>query len=115
MAYREKFMMCDLTSADRRSEDVRILPVVVAELELSNIERHVFAADLVEGADNAALEDRPEALDCVRVYGADNVFVRGVIDDLVLRENLVEVLVTNPMVGHEQTNLVRNGLAQRIW
>jgi hypothetical protein len=48
-------------SRDGGSENVRVLPIIVAELELGNIERHVFAAYFVERADNTALEDRPEA------------------------------------------------------
>jgi hypothetical protein len=66
-----------LASRNRRCENVRVLPVIVAELELGDIERHVLAADL---ANNVTFEDRPEALDCVRVNRADNIFVRGVID-----------------------------------
>jgi hypothetical protein len=85
-----------LASRDRRSEDVRILSVVVAELKFGNIERHVLAADLVECADNAALEDRPKAFNRVRVNRTDNVFVCGVIDDFMLRENLVKVFVIRP-------------------
>ena len=45
-------------SFNRRSEDVRVLAIIVAELELGDVERHVLGADLVECADNAALEDR---------------------------------------------------------
>jgi hypothetical protein len=39
---------------------IRILPVIETELELREIQRHVFLTDLVEGADNAALKQRPE-------------------------------------------------------
>ena len=56
------------------SENVRVVPVVVAELELGDVERHVLPAHLVESADGAALEDRPEAFDGVGVDRADNVF-----------------------------------------
>ena len=83
------------------------MPVVVAELELGNIERHVFGAHLVERADHAALEDRPEALNCLRVDRADNVLTLGVVDNGV-GIFLVEVLIANPLVGAEQANLVRN-------
>jgi hypothetical protein len=31
-------------SLDRRSENIRVLPVIIVELELGNIERHIFAA-----------------------------------------------------------------------
>jgi hypothetical protein len=51
------------TSAERRSKDVRVVAVVVAELELRYIERHIFGTHLVKGADHAALEDRPETFD----------------------------------------------------
>ncbi len=33
-----------LASRNRRCENVRVLPVIVAELELGDIERHVLAA-----------------------------------------------------------------------
>ena len=62
-----------LASLDRRSEDVRVLFAVVTELELSNIERHIFAAHFVKRADHAALEDRPEAFDGLRVDCANDV------------------------------------------
>jgi hypothetical protein len=83
----------------RRSKDIRILPIVIAELKFRNVQQHVFTADLVECADHTALEDRPEALNRVRVNRADNIFVRGVIDDFMLRESLVEVFVADPMVN----------------
>jgi hypothetical protein len=46
----------------RRAEDIDVLPVVIAELEFSDVQRQIFLTDLVVGADNAALEDAPEAL-----------------------------------------------------
>jgi hypothetical protein len=39
--------MC-LASLNRRSEDVRVLPVIIAELEFGNIQRHIFPAHFVE-------------------------------------------------------------------
>ena len=37
------------------AEDVRVVPVVVAELELGDIQRQVFGADFVERTNYAAL------------------------------------------------------------
>ena len=48
--------MTRLASLDRRSEDVRVLPIIVAELKLGDIERHIFSAHFVERADHAALK-----------------------------------------------------------
>src|ERR1051326_232290 len=69
-----------LASADRRSENVRIHAVIVAELELRDIERQIFLADLVEGPDHAALDDRPEALDLVGGDGAEKVRAVAVVN-----------------------------------
>jgi hypothetical protein len=52
------------------SKYVRVLPVVVPELKLGDVERHIFGAHFVERADNTALEDRPEALNRIRVNSA---------------------------------------------
>jgi hypothetical protein len=60
-------------SPDRLAEDVLVFPIVVPELELGDIERHVLGADLVECADNTALEDRPEAFNRVGVDRADYI------------------------------------------
>lgn len=56
-----------LTSVDRCSKNIRVHSVVVAELKFRDVERHVFGAHLVERADRAAFEDRPEAFDGVGV------------------------------------------------
>jgi hypothetical protein len=40
----------DLTSPDRRSENVGILAIVVAELKFSDVERHVLGTHFVEGS-----------------------------------------------------------------
>lgn len=56
-------------SVDRRSEDIGIIPIIVAELKLRDIQRHVFGADPMEHADHATLEDRSETLDRTGVNG----------------------------------------------
>src|SRR5258708_33060090 len=69
-----------LTSLNRRSENVRVPSIIVAEFEFRNIERHVFGADFVEASDDPALEDRPEALNRVGVDCADDVLPDAVIN-----------------------------------
>jgi hypothetical protein len=68
------------TSLDRRSEYVRVLPVVIAELEFGDIERHIFSAHLVKCADHAALENRPEAFDGLSVDCTDDILASGMIN-----------------------------------
>jgi hypothetical protein len=50
-------------SCQDRLEDVRILTVVMPELELREIERQVFLAYVMERAHDAALQERPEGID----------------------------------------------------
>jgi hypothetical protein len=54
-------MASQLATFDRRPKDVPVVPIVVAELELGDIQRHVLGTHLMKRAHYAALEDRPKA------------------------------------------------------
>ncbi len=97
-----------LTSRNRRSENVRVPPVVIAELELRDVQRHVFAADFVEAADDAALEDRPEAFNRIGVDCSDDILPSGMVYCAVLEAG--QGLVDLALVGREQADLVRDNL-----
>ena len=45
-----------LATINCRSENVGVEPIVVAELKLRDVERHIFGADFVERADHARLK-----------------------------------------------------------
>src|SRR5271156_4690652 len=62
------------------AENIGVELIVVAELKFRDVERRIFGAHLVEGADNTAFEDRPEALNCVRVHSTDYVLLAVMID-----------------------------------
>jgi hypothetical protein len=51
----------NLASPNHLTKDVAILAVVIAELELGHVQRQIFRADFVEGADDPAFHQRPEA------------------------------------------------------
>jgi prevent-host-death family protein len=72
-----------LTPINCCSEDVLVKPVVIPELELSNIERQIFAAHFVERANHAALEDRPEAFDDLGMNRTDDVLAVDMINGRV--------------------------------
>jgi hypothetical protein len=95
------------TSAARYdfSESVFVLPVVVTPLKFVDVKRHVSAADVVEIANDAALEHRPETFNRVRVNDTTHVFALGVTNDGV-RELEFEIAVARPFIGHDQANLV---------
>jgi hypothetical protein len=96
-------------SLNCRSEDVRILTVVVSKLKFSDIQMQIFLADLVIGSDNAALEDRPEAFNRVGVNCANDVLANCMIDKL-MREAAVQPLIAGISVCAEKANAVRYSL-----
>ncbi|MFZ0695048.1 MAG: hypothetical protein WAN51_13055, partial [Alphaproteobacteria bacterium] len=102
-----------LASPDRLSENVRVQPIVVPELKFRDVERQVFAAHFVEGADHAAFNEGPEAFDCLSMDGTDDILALVVIDGR-MRKIFVQIFVAHPLIGAEQTNFCRNGLANKF-
>jgi hypothetical protein len=90
-----------------RAEDVGIVPVVVAPFELRNVQREIFAADFVKAAHDAALQERPETVDCLSVDNAVNVLASGMAD----RPMLLEPLISAIFICGDQTDFVRDGFA----
>ena len=97
----------------RGSEDIAVLAVIVPELEFGDIQRQVLAADLMERADHAAFEDRPEPLNRIRVDRTVDVLAVRMADH-AMRVFLADLLVSNPFVGHEQANLIGDGHAHEL-
>src|ERR1700722_31710 len=69
--------------AIRRSEDIDVLAAIIAKLKFRDVQRQIFLADLVIGADNAALQDAPKAFNRVGVNRADNVVAAALADNPV--------------------------------
>src|SRR5436190_11219510 len=99
-----------LAALNRRSENVRIFAVIVSELEFRDVQRHVFGAHLVECTHHAALEDRPEAFNGLGMDSTDHILSFSVVDN-GMGIFLVELVVTNPLIGAEQADLVRDRFA----
>lgn len=93
---------CDLASADRHSENVIIEAIIVPKLELRNVKMQVLFADVVESADDPALDDRPKALDRVGVNCTDDILLCGMVNGGVRISLFAQAVITNPLVGAEQ-------------
>ena len=93
-----------------RSENIGVLPVIVAELELRNIKRHIFPAHLVECADHTALEDRLEALNGLSMNCADDVLPSRMVNGRVWIVT-VKRFVAWILIGAKQADPVRHGFA----
>src|ERR1700733_7857662 len=61
---------------------IGIEAVVVAELKLRDVQRHIFGRHFVECADHATLEDAPKAFNRVRMDRADNILLLVVLHGL---------------------------------
>src|SRR5436853_871786 len=88
----------------RSLENFRVVAIVVTELEFRDVQRQVLFADLVERADDAALQQRPEAVNGLRVHHAVNVFAARVVHDL-MREALAQLAVAFVFIGRDQADL----------
>ena len=104
------------TSAARydQIEGVGIAPVVVPELEFIDVEWHVSFRHLVIGADDPALNQRPEAFDALGVNRADNVLIVSVADDF-MRVFARETAIADPFVSDQQAHLVGDNLAHEAF
>src|SRR5437016_7511175 len=90
----------------RCSENVSVVSVIIPELKFSDVQMHVLAAHLMECADNAALEDRPETLNRLSVDRANYILALGMINEGVW-VILIQAAIAHPLVSAEQTNLIR--------
>src|SRR5271168_1453796 len=97
-------MRHSLASTYSRAENVSIISVIVAELKLRDVQRHIFGADLVEAANNPAFEDRPKTLNRIRMDRADHVLLAVMVDRLmiVFRQAPVDLA----FIRRQQANLV---------
>jgi hypothetical protein len=96
--------------ANRRSKDIGVVPVVIAELKFCDVQSHIFFADLVKCANNTALEDRTEAFDGLRMNCANDLFAASVFDDM-MRIDLPDMPIAGPFVGHKQADFFGHRLA----
>jgi hypothetical protein len=101
----------------RLAENIGFAAIVMAKLKLGEIERQIFGTEIVIGADHAAFEQIPKALDIVGMHLAAHVFVCPMRDHFVPIE-MAQVTVSARFIGRDQANLFGHGLfheaAQRI-
>src|SRR5438874_881931 len=104
------------TSARRYEQTKRIflIPRVVAEFEFVDVERQISRADLVEIADDAALDEGPEAFNILGMNRANNIFPFGVVDNFV-RVARRQAAITNPLIRYEQCHFLRYGLTYKAF
>ena len=82
------------------------LTVILSELKLGNVQMQILPADHMKRSDNAALQDRPEALNRISVNCTDNVLANGMVDRLMI-EPMLEPQVAGISIRAKQANAIR--------
>lgn len=101
--------VCASANCYRRPEYVGVVSMVVAEFKFSDVKREVLFAYLVECANHAALEDRPETFDGLSMDRSDYILLFAVVNGRV-GIFFLQAPITNPLVGAKQADFVRNSL-----
>lgn len=78
------------------------MPKVVAEREIAEIERRILGADLMERAENPALQEAPEPFNAVRVDRPAHAFQRFVIDDFMRQAKQVQPRISRAGIGRKE-------------
>jgi hypothetical protein len=91
-------------------ENIFGLAIVEAERELIQVERQILFADVVIGADDSTLQERPERFDILSVHVAAHVLASAVRDHFV-RHFLLDVSITGVLIRRDQINFIAHRFA----
>lgn len=96
-----------------RREDVGVLPVVMTERELRQVQRQIGLADVVIGAHHATLEQAPKAVEVGRMDVPSHVFFAGMVHGL-MRVFLMQLAVSRPFIGSHQGHAGINRFSHKL-
>ena len=94
---------CLLASANSRTKYVRVVAIVVPELEFINIQRKIFLTDLMECTHYTALEYRPKAFNGVGMNRACDILPMTVANN-AMREAMFKTCIASPFIRRDQAN-----------
>ena len=101
--------ICPSASCYGAPKDVFVVPIVESESELIEIQRKIFLAHVVVGADDSALQQRPESLNRVRVNDAAHILIFAVTDEIVRATAVRHRVVTAMLIGNYQLDAAGDG------
>jgi hypothetical protein len=95
------------------TENIRILPVIVAELKLSKVERQILLADMMIGANDATLKQRPKVFNVVGMDLSAHILALTMANSLV-RISWLEPAITGMFVRSYQVNSIADSFANEV-
>lgn len=96
-------------------EDVRVLTVVESELKLIEVQREIFRGNIVIGAKNPALQERPESFDAVGMNQPAHIFPAAMAD-YFMRQSIGSVAqqpIAGMLIRRNEFNALTDGLADK--
>jgi hypothetical protein len=93
------------------AENIGILPVVVAELEFSEVERQILLADMMKAPHNSALEQGPERFQIVGMDLAAYVLARAMANSFMRITKSLQIAITAMLVCSDQIDFFAYCLA----
>lgn len=94
-----------LASPNSSAKYIGVQPIVIAELEFIDVQRKVFTGNFMKRADDAALNQGPEAFDGIGVNRAVDIFACAMVDH-AMREAVVQVLIAPVVIGGDQADFI---------
>ena len=90
----------------RNSKDVFSLAIVESKLKFVQVERQVFLAYMMIGADDSALKQRPEAINILSVYFTAHILASGVSYRVMSIAQSAQGPIARRFIGRNQINLI---------
>src|SRR6266850_4541287 len=82
-------------------KDIGILPVIMPVRKLCQVQRQVFFADLMEGANHTTFQQAPEGFDVIRMDVSAHIFLLAVFHDLMREEAFQRIITIGFVSGHQ--------------
>jgi hypothetical protein len=93
-------------------EDVRVLAIVMPKLKFGQIQRQIVFAHVVVRSDDSAFKQAPKRFEIVGMHFAAHVLMCLVVNVFV-RKCLVQFLIASSLIGRNQADVRRYGLADK--
>jgi hypothetical protein len=90
------------------AENIFILPVVIPEFKLRDVQREIFLADFMKGSHDSALDEGPKAVNSGSVNVSADIFTGAMVHRLMVVSIIAETIISAPFVRSNKANLSRN-------
>ena len=97
-------------------KDVGILPVVMTEGKLRQVQREIGFRDIVERTNHTAFQQAPESLDVIGMHVASDILFPGMMHRVVgtVRKGFVDIRIARSLIGGDKGDVLIHGLLHKV-